>query len=37
MIWTSANIKKAGDPPQQSEGYGNGFVTGYQKLWELKG
>ncbi len=36
MIWTSSNIKKAGSPPQQSEGYGNGFVTGYQKLWELK-
>ena len=35
MIWTSANIAQAGNPPQQSEGYGNGFVTGYEKLWGL--
>ncbi|MHB1582125.1 MAG: sugar ABC transporter substrate-binding protein [Acidimicrobiales bacterium] len=37
MIWTSKNIKSAGNPPQQSEGYGNSFVTGYEKLWKLKG
>lgn len=35
MIWTSKNIAHAGNPPQQSEGYGNGFVTGYEKLWGL--
>lgn len=35
MIWTSKNIAKAGSPPQQSEGYGNAFVTGYEKLWGL--
>lgn len=35
MIWTQKNIASAGNPPQQSEGYGNGFVQGYEKLWEL--
>jgi len=35
MIFTQKNIRSAGVPPQQSEGYGNGFVPGYQKLWEL--
>ena len=35
MIWTSKNISKAGNPPQQSEGYGTGFQTGYEKLWGL--
>jgi ribose transport system substrate-binding protein len=35
MIWTSHNIAQAGNPPQQSEGYGNGFITGYEKLWGL--
>ncbi len=35
MIWTAQNIAQAGNPPQQSEGYGNGFVTGYLKLWGL--
>jgi ribose transport system substrate-binding protein len=35
MIWTSQNIAQAGNPPQQSEGYGNGFITGYEKLWGL--
>jgi len=37
MIWTQKNISKAGNPPQQSEGYGDGFVHGYEKLWELHG
>lgn len=37
MIWTQKNISRAGTPPQQSEGYGNGFVQGYEKLWELRG
>lgn len=35
MIWTQKNIASAGNPPQQSQGYGNSFVTGYQKLWGL--
>lgn len=35
MIWTSQNIAQAGNPPKQSEGYGNGFITGYDKLWGL--
>ncbi len=35
MIWTQRNIASAGNPPQQSKGYGNGFVQGYEKLWEL--
>lgn len=35
MIWTAKNIARAGNPPQQSEGYGNGFVKGYLKLWGL--
>jgi ribose transport system substrate-binding protein len=35
MIWTQKNIASAGNPPQQSKGYGNSFVQGYEKLWEL--
>jgi ribose transport system substrate-binding protein len=35
MIWTSKNIARAGNPPQQSQGYGNGFEAGYSKLWGL--
>jgi hypothetical protein len=35
MIWISHNIAQTGNPPQQSEGYGNGFMTGYEKLWGL--
>ena len=35
MIWTAKNIAKAGNPPQQSKGYGTGFQTGYEKLWGL--
>ncbi|MGH9030011.1 MAG: sugar ABC transporter substrate-binding protein [Acidimicrobiales bacterium] len=34
MIWSAKNIERAGNPPQQSEGYGNAFVSGYQKLWK---
>lgn len=37
MIWTKKNVAKAGNPPTQSQGYGNSFVTGYEKLWGLAG
>jgi ribose transport system substrate-binding protein len=37
MIWTAQNIVRAGNPPAQSEGYGNAVVTGYYKLWGLGG
>jgi ribose transport system substrate-binding protein len=37
MIFTSKNVDSAGVPPVQSKGYGNGFVTGYEKLWGLAG
>lgn len=34
MIWTGKNIARAGNPPQQSRGYGTSFITGYTKLWK---
>jgi ribose transport system substrate-binding protein len=35
-IFTAANAKDAGVPPQLSRGYGDAYITGYRKLWELK-
>lgn len=34
-IWTSSNISQAGNPPANSVGYGNSFLSGYAKLWEM--
>ncbi len=35
-IFTKANAKDAGVPPQLSKGYGDAYLEGYAKLWELK-
>jgi ribose transport system substrate-binding protein len=35
-IFTEANAKDAGVPPQLSKGYGDSYIEGYRKLWELK-
>ena len=35
-IFDSHNAADAGTPPQLSKGYGNAYVEGYDKLWELK-
>ena len=35
-IFDSHNAKDAGTPPQLSQGYGNAYVEGYDKLWQLK-
>ena len=34
-IFTSANAKEAGTPPQLSQGYGNAYVQGFADLWKL--
>jgi ribose transport system substrate-binding protein len=35
-IFTSANAKDAGTPPQLSKGYGNAYEKGFHDLWQLK-
>ena len=35
-IFTQENAKDAGVPPQLSRGYGDAYIDGYAKLWELK-
>jgi ribose transport system substrate-binding protein len=35
-IFDSRNAGDAGTPPQLSKGYGNAYVEGYDKLWELR-
>jgi ribose transport system substrate-binding protein len=34
-IFTHANAKDAGTPPQLSQGYGDAYVKGYADLWKL--
>ena len=34
-IWDETNIAEAGDPPNTKTGYGDAYVTGYEKLWNL--
>jgi ribose transport system substrate-binding protein len=34
-IFTQANAKDAGTPPQLSQGYGDAYVKGYADLWKL--
>ena len=34
-IWDKSNISQAGNPPQLSQGYGDAYVAGYNKLWGL--
>ncbi|MGH7037786.1 MAG: sugar ABC transporter substrate-binding protein [Stellaceae bacterium] len=35
-IFDTNNAKDAGTPPQLSKGYGNAYIEGYEKLWQLK-
>ncbi|MGA2792066.1 MAG: substrate-binding domain-containing protein [Roseiarcus sp.] len=35
-IFDSSNAADAGTPPQLSQGYGDAYVDGYAKLWQLK-
>ena len=35
-IFTEANAKDAGTPPELSRGYGDAYIDGYAKLWQLK-
>ncbi len=35
-IFDAHNAKDAGTPPQLSQGYGDAYVDGYAKLWQLK-
>jgi ribose transport system substrate-binding protein len=35
-IFTAANAKDAGTPPQLSQGYGDAYVAGFNTLWKLK-
>lgn len=34
-IWDKSNVNRAGNPPQLSQGYGNAYIAGYNKLWGL--
>lgn len=36
-IFTKDNVNNAGVPPQNSTGYGNADVCGYQALWQMTG
>jgi ribose transport system substrate-binding protein len=35
-LFTQANAKDAGTPPQLSKGYGNAYEKGFSDLWQLK-
>lgn len=35
-IWDKSNISQAGNPPSLTQGYGNAYVPGYNKLWGVK-
>lgn len=32
-VFTRANVREAGDPPQPSTGYGDSYLAGYRRLW----
>ncbi|MFD1237904.1 sugar ABC transporter substrate-binding protein [Pseudonocardia benzenivorans] len=34
-VFDSTNAKDAGDPPALTQGYGDAYVAGYEKLWGL--
>lgn len=36
-IFSAANVAQAGVPAQNSKGYGDSYVQGYNKLWKLTG
>jgi ribose transport system substrate-binding protein len=35
-IWTKDNLAEAGDPPSDSEGYGEEYQAGFRELWGLR-
>ncbi len=35
-IFDASNAKSAGTPPKISTGYGDAYIAGYRKLWELQ-
>jgi len=35
-VFTKSNVKQSGTPPTANAGYGNAYVTGYDKLWGVK-
>jgi ribose transport system substrate-binding protein len=35
-VFDKSNAADAGTPPQLSQGYGDAYVEGYEKLWKLK-
>ena len=35
-IFTHANAKDAGTPPKLSQGYGDAYVAGFDKLWKMQ-
>lgn len=34
-IWTQDNLADAGDPPSDSQGYGDAYKSGFSELWKL--
>jgi ribose transport system substrate-binding protein len=32
-VWDTSNVSETGTPPNQTAGYGNDFIQGFQKLW----
>lgn len=36
-IFDKSNVAEAGNPPDASKGYGDSFVSGYEKLWQISG
>lgn len=34
-LWTKDNVSQAGNPPTATSGYGNSYLSGFQKLWQL--
>jgi ribose transport system substrate-binding protein len=35
-LFTAENARDAGTPPELSRGYGDAYIAGYDKLWQLK-
>ncbi len=35
-IFDASNVRTAGVPANANEGYGDGYVTGFDKVWEMK-
>jgi ribose transport system substrate-binding protein len=35
LIFDKSNADTAGKPPQVNTGYGDAYIEGYRKLWQL--